>query len=152
MPTSPSGQTNLRFSNLRKAVNGATSGPFSLAVHGRGSAAHTSINDFTISAVGTPTGEQNPVENDTDAYVLGFTGASTLFASRLGSRSANSSWSDSSGIGTLQTNNGDDCTYKWDGGTGLTNLRAVWTDFFNLEATNYGANRDLAVLVDPGGT
>jgi len=104
--------------------------------------------DFTVSAVGLPSGQQNPLYLDSSSYTLAFTGAGSLFASKLGSRSANSSWSDTSSRGSLTTNNGDDCVYYWGGSLGLTTLRAVWTDFFNLAATSYGANRDLSILVD----
>ena len=150
MPATPAiaGKTNLSMRNLRRGVTGSTSGPFSLAIQGRGSAAKTSMLDFTVSAVGLPSGDQNPGIPDFDVpYALSFTSAGSLFASKLGSRSANSSWTDTNSLGSVSSNNGDDCTYNWNVAPGGTTLRAVWTDYFNIAATSYGANRDLSILV-----
>lgn len=123
------------------AAKGNTTGPISLS-------------SFGIDAVGSISGYTYAVENTSETYTLGFTGAGTNFP-RISSRAENFTWSVPSGttIG-LTTNNGSSAVFTVSdrpntNGTlqsiSSNTIRVVFDDGFNDHATNFGANRDKTV-------
>ena len=123
------GQTTKSLS----AAKGNTTGPISLS-------------SFGIDAVGSLGGYTYLVENTTEAYSLGFTGAGSNF-SRISSRGANFTWSVTSGtLISLSANNGASATFAVGDMSNpdnildsvvAHNIRVVFADGFNGHATGY---------------
>lgn len=109
----------------------------------------------SIGSVGSISGYTYAVENTNETYTLGFTDAGTRFASKIGNRAENFTWSVEAGttIG-LTTNNGSSAVFTVSdrpntNGTlqsiSSNTIRVVFADGFNDHATNYGENRDKTV-------
>lgn len=126
------------------AAKGNTTGPISMS-------------SFGIDAVGTLSGYTYAVENTNETYTLAFTGAGSNFASRIGNRAANFTWSVPAGstIG-LTTNNGSSAVFTVSNRTNLptqtilqnvssNTIRVVFADGFNNHATGYNTNKDKTV-------
>ena len=123
------------------AAKGNTTGPISMA-------------SFGIDAVGTLSGFTYAVENTSETYTLGFTGAGTNF-SRISSRGANFTWSVAAGTTiAVTTNNGASTVFTVSdrpntGGVLQTisanTIRVNFADGFNDHATGYNTNIDKTV-------
>jgi hypothetical protein len=125
------------------AAKGNTSGPISLS-------------SFGIDSVGSISGYTYAVENTSETYTLGFSGAGSNFG-RISSRAANFTWSVTSGNKiSLSANNGVNATFAVGNMTNSAtqtilqgivshNLRVVFADGFNQHATNYGVPRNKTV-------
>jgi len=140
-------RTNLTFSGLRRAITGNTSGAFRLAADGRGSAATTAMINFAIDSITGVTGPTEMEEGNIENFYFTFSSAGSLFTSKLGSRSANSDWGFDQDILEVDSNNGDDCDIAAYNGGGEEIIFATWTDYFNINATNYNSARSIEVGV-----
>ena len=124
------------------AAKGNTTGPISLS-------------SFGIDAVGELGGYTYAVENTDETYTLSFSGAGANFASRIGNRASNFTWSVPSGNTiSLTTNNGASAIFtvsdRPNSGGVLQNvsantIRVVFDDGFNDHATGYNSARDKTV-------
>ena len=89
----PSAGDNLSLGGLGKAVgaNGNTTTETTLASDWRGSTSQTALSDFYISSVNSTVSgvDTTPDESTTDAVTIGFSGAGSLFNTRIRSRTAN---------------------------------------------------------------
>lgn len=116
-----------------------------------------SLSSFGIDEVGSLSGFTYAVENTSETYTLGFTGAGSNF-SKISSRAANFTWSVPVGSKiSLSTNNGasavfavGDMTIGTPTQTTLQSIishtiRVKFADGFNDHATNYNVNRDKTV-------
>ena len=113
-------------------------------------------SDFYIDAVGDISGYTYAVENTSETYTLGFTGAGSDF-SKISTRSDNFTWSVPTGTKiSLDTNSGATATFAVGNMTDVVTqttlqgiethtLRVVFADGFNDHATNYNTNRDKTV-------
>jgi hypothetical protein len=109
-----------------------------------------------VAAVGTISGFTYAVENTSETYTLGFTGAGSRF-SEISSRAANFTWSVPVGSKiSLSTNNGASAVFAvGDMTIGAPQntlqsiithtLRVKFADGFNDHASNYNVNRDKTV-------
>lgn len=112
--------------------------------------------DFRIDSVDSISGYTYAVENTSETYTLGFTGAGSRF-SEISSQAANFTWSVAAGSKiSLSANNGSSATFAVGDMTNAPTqttlqsvlshtLRVVFADGFNQHASNYGANRDKTV-------
>ena len=138
----PSPGDNLSI-NALAAATGAS--PKSLGTAAGSTATPISVSEFSITGVTTPTASVATVAyGSTITITSNFTGVGARFLSRIGSRSANFTWSTPANL-TLTTNNGYNRVYTNAYNPGSTScsssttrtVTVTFADGFNLTASNY---------------
>ena len=138
----PSPGDNLSI-NALAAATGVT--PKSLGTIAGSTATPILVSQFTITGVTTPTANAaSVIYGSTITVTANFTGAGSRFLSRIGSRTANFTWSAPANL-TLTTNNGYNRIYTNAYNPGSTSCSSSTTrtvtvtlaDGFNLTASNY---------------
>jgi len=118
-------------------------------------------NDFHITAVGSSasdiTGYTYAVEGTSEAYTVNMQNAGSRFASKIGNRAANFTWSVPAGTKiSVGTNNGGSATFSVGSITNAPTqtilqsveahtIRVVFADGFNDHATRYNSNIERTV-------
>ena len=158
----PSAGDNLSLGALGKAVgaNGNTTSQTALAADGRGSASTTALSDFYIATVGNTIGGQDePSESSSEPYTLSFTGAGSLFNSRIRDRAANFTWTEvlNGGFFNIGNGSGGDKDYRvilsFSSVTSNTNaiFKVNFNDSFNDHATRYNTDISLLMVIQNDG-
>lgn len=153
----PATGDNLRVSLLAAAAGSATRS-FGSAAGTSAAGSNVTVSDFTITGINTSANQ--PIANAATysfnasiVYTSQFTGAGSRHLSRIGSQSANFTWTDPANL-TLITNSAYQRTYRNDynpGGTSCSSstTRAAsvrYADGFNTLATNYNVTRTGATI------
>ena len=111
----------------------------------------------SIGSVGSISGYTYAVENTNETYTLGFVDAGSRFASKIGNRAANFTWSVASGTTiSLSSNNGSSAVFSVSNRTNAptqtilqnissNTIRVVFNDGFNDHAVGYNTNKDKPV-------
>jgi len=158
----PSAGDNLSLGGLGKAVgaNGNTTSETALASDGRGSTGtETSLSDFYISSVNSTISgvDTTPDESTTDGVTIGFSGAGSLFNTRIRSRTANFTWvevTNGSAFNIIGTRDYR-ATISYGSVTSNTSaaFKVTFADSFNDHATRYntGINRSVSIQETDGG-
>ena len=156
----PSAGDNLSLGGLGKAVgaNGNTTSQTALGANGRGSTGtQTALSDFYITSVNSAMSsvDTTPDEDSQDAITIGFSGAGSLFNSRIRGRTANYTWAEvTNGIAFNLTGTGDyrhTVDYLNISGNIAVAFKVTFVDSFNDHATRYNTAINQSVTIQETG-
>lgn len=139
----PAAGDNLRLNNLAAATGQATKS-LGAAAGTTTPGAIVNFSQFTITGVTTPTrNNATAAYGGTVTVTANFTGAGSRFASRIGSRSANFTFTTPANMSVAGSGSSRTYTNNFNpGGTGCSasttrSVTVTFADGFNLVATNY---------------